>query len=197
MVRWSDQEGAWYDEVEVKLYRAVVIKSSLHRAMDFFAHARFLRKWRQIWIFNRHTKVNKGILEHSLSPNVKFSHLLYQKDFKRDYHRTTVPCYQTIAPSSSRYRIISILPLRHCTIELPHQITAVPSLHLHFTIAPSSSQHCSIDPYLDGPMVRWCDGEIQGFKWILKMLNVKPLLYEIQMRKHLPIAGEAYLLATN
>ena len=93
-----------------------------------------------------------------LSPNVNFPHLLYQKDFKRDYDRTSVPCYQTIAPSSSRYLIISILPLRHCTIEIPHHLTVVPSLHLHFTVAPSSSQHCSIDPYLDGPMVRWSDG---------------------------------------
>ena len=52
----------WYDDDEAMLYRAIVIASSHHRAIDFF-HMRFVRKCRQVWIFIRHTNVNNGILD--------------------------------------------------------------------------------------------------------------------------------------
>ena len=58
MVRQCDGDGAlllvrWYDVDEAMLYRAIVIHhrtiiiaSSLHCVIDFFAQSLFLRKWR-------------------------------------------------------------------------------------------------------------------------------------------------------
>ena len=83
--RWSDDSTVrwrWYDYA--MFYRSIVIASLFHRAIDFFAHALFLRKWRQVWI--RHTIEIKKILESSIIPE-KLSFLLLlllncQKDFK-------------------------------------------------------------------------------------------------------------------
>ena len=40
-----------------------------HRTISLLRHALFLRKWRQTWIFIKHTKVNKkGVFDHSFIP---------------------------------------------------------------------------------------------------------------------------------
>lgn len=98
----------------------------------------------------------------------------------------------TIVLALSHYLHLTIAALHYRVTAPNHCRTIAASSSHHSAIFIATLLHRPIPRWCDGAMVRWCDGEIQGFKWILKM-NVKPLLYEIQMRKLLPIAGEAYL----
>ena len=60
---WCDRIMAmkrWSIAPSVLRHRTILISSSHHRAIGFLVHALFLTNWRQMWIFIKHTNVNKG-----------------------------------------------------------------------------------------------------------------------------------------
>ena len=66
MTRWLDSTLAMkWRSIAILVFRIIALSVSRHRTIDLFAYALFLRKWRQMWIFIKHTNVNKRILDHS------------------------------------------------------------------------------------------------------------------------------------